>query len=154
MSYAELEQELSAAQDGQRSVPIAETLDMLYSSGFGRDDLYDLRHAVAARAAAGGLPSARAADLAFAVNELACNSILYGGGTGTLRMWRDEHRIICEVRDRGLIEEGAAAGRRPAPGSIGGAGLWLVKRLTDLVEISSGPKSGTVVRVHMILPRS
>jgi anti-sigma regulatory factor (Ser/Thr protein kinase) len=154
LPYAELEQELSPARDAQLPAPLPEPPEMLYSSGFSRDDLYDLRHAVAAHATAGGLPGERADDLALAANELACNSVLHGGGTGTLRLWRDEHRIVCEVRDRGLIDEDARVGRRPVPGAIGGAGLWLVNQLTDLVEVRSSPESGTVVRVHMVLPRT
>lgn len=131
------------------STPLPEpTTAVLFRAGFDRESLHILRDEVAAHAAAQGLGSRRVTDLAFAAHELACNSVLHGGGTGTLRLWREHGRICCEVRDKGLIEDGLVGRRRPA-GSIGGAGLWLVNQLADLVQIRSASAFGTVVRIQM-----
>ena len=121
-----------------------------YRTGFDRDSLHILRKEVTAHAAAEGLDGQRVTDLAFAVHELACNSVLHGGGVGTLRLWREGGRVVCEVRDKGLIDDCLAGRRRPA-GAIGGAGLWLVNQLADLVQIRSAPDMGTVVRIQMAL---
>jgi hypothetical protein len=40
--------------------------------------------------------------------------------------------------------------RKPPPGASGGHGLWLVRQVCDLVELTSDA-SGTTVRMHMTL---
>ena len=94
------------------------------------------------------LPADRRGDLVLAVNELATNSISYGGGRGTLRMWRERGELLCEVRDRGHIRDPLVGRVEPAPEQPSGRGLWLVNQLCDLVQIRSSPR-GSVVRVHM-----
>lgn len=110
--------------------------------------LGEVRSLVAQRGAAAGLAESVREDLVLAVNELVTNSVQYGGGGGSLRVWRDEGELVCEVRDRGFIED-PLVGRLPPPvDQYGGRGLWLVNHLCDLVQIRSSP-SGTVVRVRM-----
>jgi anti-sigma regulatory factor (Ser/Thr protein kinase) len=110
--------------------------------------LRELRSFVADHAARAGLASDRVDDLVLAVNELATNSVLHGGGRGTLRAWSDGDTVIHEVRDRGRIEEPLVGRRRPARGQAAGRGLWVVNELCDLVQLRSSP-AGTVVRLHM-----
>jgi len=86
-------------------------------------------------------------ELVLAVNELATNSIRYGGGQGTLRVWRENRELLCEVSDGGYIEDPLVGRRRPAPDAQSGRGLWLVNNVCDLVQIRSS-QAGTVVRVH------
>ncbi|HEU5332954.1 MAG TPA: sensor histidine kinase [Actinocrinis sp.] len=141
----------ATSREAMFSAPLPEpTRPVLYSSGYDRDSLHILREEVAAHSATAGLNGRRVTDLSFAVHELACNSVLHGGGTGTLRLWREGDRVVCELRDKGVIEDGLVGRRRPA-GAIGGAGLWLVNQLSDLVQIRSGPDLGTVVRIQMAL---
>jgi len=121
-----------------------------YRAGFDRDSLHVLRKEVTAYAAAEGLDRQRVTDLAFAAHELACNSVMHGGGAGTLRLWREGGRLVCEVRDKGVIEDCLVGCRHPG-GAVGGAGLWLVNQLADLVQIRSAPDFGTVVRIQMAL---
>jgi hypothetical protein len=64
-----------------------------------------LRTLVAEQAQAADLAPARSADLVFAVNELATNSIRHGGGSGELELWITPRRVIAEVRDRGRIAD-------------------------------------------------
>jgi anti-sigma regulatory factor (Ser/Thr protein kinase) len=116
--------------------------------GFQQTSVPAVRTFVTERAEEAGLAAHRTADLVTAVNEAATNSVLYGGGAGVVRCWRDDGTLVCEVRDRGHIEQPLVGRRRPDPGVMGGQGLWLAHQLCDLVQLRSG-SSGTVVRLHM-----
>jgi anti-sigma regulatory factor (Ser/Thr protein kinase) len=132
--------------DGSLSDPPAEREELAYTArGLGA-----IRSLVAKRAAAAGLAPEPREDLVLAINELVTNSVQYGGGGGTLAIWTEADAFVCEVRDRGYIED-PLVGRLPPPvEQHGGRGLWLVNHLCDLTQIRSAP-SGTVVRVHMRL---
>jgi anti-sigma regulatory factor (Ser/Thr protein kinase) len=107
-----------------------------------------VRSLVAKRAAEAGLDETAREDLVLAINELVTNSVQYGGGGGTLRIWQEAGALVCDVRDRGFIDD-PLVGRLPPPvDQHGGRGLWLVNHLCDLVQVRSSPE-GTVVRVHM-----
>jgi anti-sigma regulatory factor (Ser/Thr protein kinase) len=114
---------------------------------FTRDGLAQVRRRVENAAALVGLPADRTADLVLAASELAANSVLHGGGTGTMRVWRDGDRLVVEVEDRGWIGEQLVGRVRPLPTQQGGLGLWLANQLCDLVQIRSGA-NGTTVRLH------
>ncbi len=111
------------------------------------------RRTVGEIAVAGGLDEDRAADLVLAVGELGANSIVHGGGGGTVRIWSTTGAVICDVVDHGWIVDPLAGSRRPAPTVESGRGLWLVHALCDLVQVRSDP-TGTTVRVvvHRSLP--
>jgi anti-sigma regulatory factor (Ser/Thr protein kinase) len=113
--------------------------------------LAGLRELVSGYAAAAGLDPARTGDLTLAVDEVATNSLRHGGGRGTLRIWREEGALVCEVRDAGRIEDPLAGRERPPPDRDGGRGLWMVNQLCDLVQLRSFP-GGAVVRLHFYLP--
>jgi anti-sigma regulatory factor (Ser/Thr protein kinase) len=101
------------------------------------------------RERAAGLGQERLAGLLVAVTEAATNSVRYGGGSGSLRIWREPDRLICEVRDAGRIADPLAGRRRPPAGQFGGGwGLWLANALCDLVQLRTSP-GGTIVRLHM-----
>ncbi|MGH8774503.1 MAG: anti-sigma factor RsbA family regulatory protein [Jiangellaceae bacterium] len=118
---------------------------------FGRHGVAHTRAFAVDHAAAFGMRAARLDDLALAVGELATNSILHGGGSGTLRIWAENGHVACEVRDSGHIVD-PLAGRIPAhPSQIGGRGLLLVNSLADLVRIHTEPV-GTAIRIHLRLP--
>ncbi len=106
-----------------------------------------VRTLVSARAAHAGLADEAREDLVLAVNELVTNSVQYGGGGGTLRIWTEPDALVCDVRDRGYIDDPLAGRIAPPLDQHGGRGLWLVNHLCDLVQIRSTPK-GTVVRVR------
>lgn len=109
-----------------------------------------LRPAVTDRAAAVGLGAQRARDLVLAVIEASSNSIVHGGGRGTLRSWRTARALVHEVADSGHIRDPLVGRRQPSPDEVKGRGLWLVNQLCDLVQLRSSP-AGTVVRMHMYL---
>jgi anti-sigma regulatory factor (Ser/Thr protein kinase) len=116
---------------------------------FTRNGIGAIRAVIASRSADAALGVEAGEDLVLAVNELVTNSVQYGGGGGTLRIWRDsEDTLVCDVRDRGFIRDPLVGRMRPPIDQHGGRGLWLVNQLCDLVQIRSAP-SGTVVRVRM-----
>ena len=87
-------------------------------------------------------------DLLVAVSEVASNSVVHGGGAGTLRVWHTDAGVVCEVRDRGWIRQPLAGRSRPDFQQESGRGLWIINQLCDLVQLRSSP-AGTVVRLHM-----
>jgi anti-sigma regulatory factor (Ser/Thr protein kinase) len=117
---------------------------------FGMEDLSRLRRLVAAWAEEQSLAVEGGEDLVLAVNELAINSVAYGGGRGALRMWREGGTLLCEVEDCGLMHPPLVGRIRPEPDAASGRGLWIANQLCDLVQIRSSP-GGTVVRVHKAL---
>lgn len=117
---------------------------------FDQEGLAALRQIVADHAAETSLDSSRIYDLVLSVDELASNSVSHGGGGGTLRVWRQEEALVCEVRDDGCITEPLVGRIRPLPIQLKGRGLWFANHLCDLVQIRSSP-AGSVIRLHMRL---
>jgi anti-sigma regulatory factor (Ser/Thr protein kinase) len=113
--------------------------------------LREVRERVAAVAERAGLDSLGVADLVTAASELAANSVVHGGGSGTLRLWCEGSDLLAEVEDRGRIEEPLVGRLRPGVSQEGGRGLWLANRLCDLVQIRSSA-AGTTVRLHLFAP--
>jgi len=130
------------------TAPLPEPAALRATLTFNRQGLRPVRRLVSIQAARAGFTSQPIADLVLAVEEVAANSIEHGGGSGTLRVWRDGDVLVCEVRDRGHFDDPMADRRRPAPEKDGGRGLWLANQLCDLVQVRSLP-TGTTVRLHM-----
>jgi anti-sigma regulatory factor (Ser/Thr protein kinase) len=107
-----------------------------------------VRRLVAQHAVRAGLTEPSREDLVLAVNELVTNSVQYGGGGGTLSLWQEPGALVCDVRDRGYIEDPLAGRVSPPIDQYGGRGLWLVNQLCDLLQLRSGAE-GTVARVRM-----
>lgn len=114
---------------------------------FGPSELSEVRRRVAAAAERAGMDPLGIADLVIAASELAANSVMHGGGSGTLRLWLENGSLLAEVEDRGRIEEPLVGRLRPGIAQEGGRGLWLANQLCDLVQIRSG-ETGTTVRLH------
>jgi anti-sigma regulatory factor (Ser/Thr protein kinase) len=108
--------------------------------------LSDVRAVVRGHAERFGLDPDTVAGVELAASEVATNSVMYGGGCGHLRCWTTSSAIVCELRDRGLIEQPFVGRTRPTPGQSSGYGLWLAQQLCDDVQIRSGAH-GTVVRL-------
>jgi anti-sigma regulatory factor (Ser/Thr protein kinase) len=115
---------------------------------FGDVPLDALRWFVARRGVEAGLAGSRLADLVLAVHELATNSLRHAGGRGMLRVWRERDALICDVSDRGRIDDPLVGRERPLGAQRDGRGLWLVNQLCDLVQIRCFP-TGSVVRLHV-----
>jgi anti-sigma regulatory factor (Ser/Thr protein kinase) len=95
-----------------------------------------------------GLEEERLADLAVAVDELMTNSVLYGGGHGTVAAWSAGASFVAEVRDAGWIRDPLIGRRRPTEDQWKGFGVWIVTQVCDLVQIRSS-EEGSVVRIHL-----
>jgi anti-sigma regulatory factor (Ser/Thr protein kinase) len=115
---------------------------------FDEESLSVVRHLAAEHAAGLGLAGMALENLALITAELTTNSVIHGGGTGTLTVWPEDGRVLCEVRDKGRLTD-PLAGRRPASrDQRGGRGLLLVNLVADLVRTHTGPE-GTTIRCHL-----
>jgi anti-sigma regulatory factor (Ser/Thr protein kinase) len=132
-----------------RSVPLpSPTNDAMYHTY--RSDLSQVRALVLKQAREAGLAEGRATDLVLAVSEVAANTLRHTRSSGTLAIWHDEDEVVCEIHDEGTIADPLVGRRRPARDANGGHGLWIVRQVCDLVELTSDA-SGTTVRMHMSL---
>ena len=84
------------------------------------------------------------------MSELAANSIVHGGGTGEARVWLEPNAFLCEVVDRGVIDDPMVGRRRPSPEQLNGRGLWIVNQLADQMQVHSD-EDGSVVRFRFTL---
>ena len=114
---------------------------------FGARGLAGLRDFVSEHASGIGLSAEATEDLQLAVHEVAANSVMHGGGGGALRIWADGEALICEVHDKGLIDEPLVGRARPGSDPAGGCGLWMANQLCDLVQVRTSAQ-GTTVRMH------
>lgn len=128
--------DLPAPPTGHRLIP------------FQIDTVRDIRSAALHIAATAGLDDVAADNFALAAHELAVNSVLHGGGSGTARLWASGKAAVAEVADAGLIDRPMIGRIRPAVEQENGRGVWLANQLCDLVQIRSG-SDGTVVRIHL-----
>ncbi|HVL91208.1 MAG TPA: sensor histidine kinase [Actinomycetota bacterium] len=95
-----------------------------------------------------GLDAVASANFALTAHELAINSVVHGGGGGTIDAWITPTALIGEVRDRGLIADPLTGRIRPSVDVEGGRGIWLANQLCDLVQLRSS-RAGTSVRFHV-----
>jgi anti-sigma regulatory factor (Ser/Thr protein kinase) len=127
--------------------PPTTSVDVVFRVG----SLGGVRSLVVDEAMNAGLGEARASDMVVAVNEAASNSVRYGGGQGILRIWTTADSLICQVSDRGYIDDALVGRVRPTEEAPGGRGLWMVNQLCELVQVRSLPE-GTTVRMHIRRP--
>jgi anti-sigma regulatory factor (Ser/Thr protein kinase) len=101
------------------------------------DTVAGLRDEVRGRARAEGwLADDRLDDLVLALSEVATNGVRHGGGHRELRVWLSADAVVCEVTDEGPHPPDPLAGYLPpAPGAIGGMGLWLSYQVCDSMSI-------------------
>ncbi|MFC6403136.1 ATP-binding protein [Planobispora longispora] len=107
-----------------------------------------VRGAIAEQAARHGLKGVRRSDFLLAVYESMTNAVKHAGGRGLVRLWADDGLLHCEIADRGPgIPVTAIDGDLMPPGhAIGGRGLWLIRRLSESADFTTGP-GGTTVRI-------
>jgi anti-sigma regulatory factor (Ser/Thr protein kinase) len=113
--------------------------------------LHEVRELIQEHATCAGLSAGRIADLQLAVNEVATNTLLHGAGPGTLKIWYQPDRLICEIQGPGEISDWLAGRMIPAEDTPRGRGLLVANLLCDLVEAHTHPFS-TTTRLHMRYP--
>ena len=111
-------------------------------------DLERVRRFLAVAADHAGLTGERARELTVALNEIASNSLRYGGGEGFLRIWSEDGRVVCEIRDGGSLVDPLAGREPPSVDELGSRGLWIANQLCDLVQIRLLPE-GNAIRLHV-----
>jgi predicted small metal-binding protein len=95
-------------------------------------------------AAAAGLPAQRSTRLAAAVAEI----VAAGPESAvSVRMWREKASLICEVGDRGVVDDALIGRRNGFAAPSRERGIRLANELCDLVQVRSGA-GGTTVRLH------
>jgi anti-sigma regulatory factor (Ser/Thr protein kinase) len=123
--------------------PSATTITMSADAG----SIGDLATRVFDAAAAVGLSAQRSAKLAAAVDEVANAGSRNSGAPVSIRLWQDESALVCEVGDRGTVED-LLVGRGPALATQSrDRGIRLANELCDLVQVRSN-SAGTAVRMH------
>ncbi|MFF7210602.1 ATP-binding protein [Streptomyces sp. NPDC008238] len=99
-----------------------------------------------------GLPAARRGEFVLAVNEVASNAIVHGGGRGRLMLRRTDGEVQCRVADHGPGFDAAVIPELlPGLDSRPGRGLWLARLVTDRLTIGPGPVGAVVtlaIRLH------
>ncbi|MFM9500265.1 anti-sigma factor RsbA family regulatory protein [Streptomyces galilaeus] len=120
------------------------------SFSYGGEDLPAVRQFALAQAMRLGMAGERLMDVELAVAELSTNSVVHGGGHGTLAVWAEQGQLVCEVRDAGRLTDPLAGRRPPERGQLGGRGLMLVHYVADLVRVHTGD-DGTTVRFYLSL---
>jgi anti-sigma regulatory factor (Ser/Thr protein kinase) len=135
---------IAAPFDDPLADPPAAARELWFAVG----SLGDVRELVFRVARQAGLSRDRSADLVTAVNEVATNSVRYGGGEGVLKLWTGAEWLRCEIADRGSLADPLAGRRPPRPEQRSGRGLWIANQVCDLVQVRSS-RDGTVVRLHL-----
>jgi anti-sigma regulatory factor (Ser/Thr protein kinase) len=85
-----------------------------------------------------------------AVNEIASNAIIHGGGGGLFTIVHARDGVHVEVSDHGTGFAGPLTptrnGHRQPPDALSGRGLWLAECLCPDIGLTSSP-SGVTVRI-------
>jgi anti-sigma regulatory factor (Ser/Thr protein kinase) len=111
---------------------------------FGVTDLVTVRTHVTRSAIDAGLDADRARALTTAVTEIATNSVRHGGGRGVLLTWARPDALVCEISDRGQLDDPLIGRRTVSPEDESGRGVWLANQTCDLVQIRSTSEGCTV----------
>ncbi|MGH3669940.1 MAG: anti-sigma factor RsbA family regulatory protein [Pseudonocardiaceae bacterium] len=90
------------------------------------------------------------AELKLIVGELVARSLVYGGGSGVLRVWAERGYLVCEVRHAGRLAGLPADRVLVDPRRPEGRGLLLINHLSDLVQQHTCGQ-GTAIRVYVRL---
>jgi anti-sigma regulatory factor (Ser/Thr protein kinase) len=122
---------------------------------FDAGSLYALRSAVAAHAAAAGLPPAQVYDVVLAAHELAANAVRHGSGHGRLRLRAADGVLTCQVTDAGPAtasgDENPPAGATPWSAEHG-HGLWVIGQVASQFAVDYGPAGTTATAVFTFRP--
>lgn len=128
--------------------PLPEAPEACHRLAFG--SLRPVRSFVSAHLRAAGVAETRAADVVLAVNEIAANSLVHGGGEGVLNLWFEggscDH-LVCQVADKGQMTDPLVGRQDPTGIQRHGRGLWLVNQLCDVAQVRSFAE-GAVTRLH------
>ncbi len=109
-------------------------------------DLHRIRVLVTRAAELVGLAVTAIDNLVMAVNEIAVNVIVHGGGHGHVRINAFSRGITVEITDAGPGLPAEPNNVRPEVGATGGRGLWLARRMCPTITFIS-TRQGLTVRL-------
>jgi anti-sigma regulatory factor (Ser/Thr protein kinase) len=92
----------------------------------------------------------RIADLLLVTTELATNSLDHAMSACRLAFWYESGCVVCEARDLGFWADPLAGRRRPAAGSPGPFGLFVVNAIADLLRTHT-TADGTTIQAYLRL---
>jgi anti-sigma regulatory factor (Ser/Thr protein kinase) len=115
--------------------------------------LGNLRRTLISLARAHGVQQHVTDRLVLAVNEIASNAIIHGGGSGHLELWVEAGYLHCQVTDHGPgMPAGYEIPQWQSASATSGRGLWLAAQFCHL-EIRTGAQ-GTTVDLSVRIPDS
>lgn len=117
---------------------------------FDAGTLTEARHRASEFGKRAGMLDDRVIDLELVIAETITNSVVHGGGRGSLALWIEGRQLRAQVRDAGHITNPLAGRLPPQPFQFGGRGLLLVNHLSDLVRIHTGVH-GTTIQMDLRL---
>jgi anti-sigma regulatory factor (Ser/Thr protein kinase) len=104
---------------------------------------------LAAYAASLGQPTDVVDRVVIAVHEVLTNAVRHGRPPCRARAWCAAGVLRVRVDDTGHGRDLATAGYRPPdPASGGGMGLWVTRRLADVVHTQASTTAGAAVELH------
>ncbi|GIH95062.1 ATP-binding protein [Planobispora siamensis] len=115
---------------------------------FTQEKINTVRGAVTDYASAHGLKGVRRGDFVLAVYEAMTNVVKHAGGRGLIRMWAVGGLLICDITDSGpgIPVTSFDGDDPPSDHAPGGRGIWLIRRLSDSADFTTGPQ-GTTLRI-------
>jgi anti-sigma regulatory factor (Ser/Thr protein kinase) len=110
------------------------------------------RHQVAEAALALGLTAGESRRAEVAAGEMIANVFRHGVVPCRVRVWSDARAVFIRIDDRGDGAAVTTAGFQPPnPHRGSGAGLWVARHFSDIVQVGVGP-AGTSVELQFPLP--
>lgn len=117
-----------------------------------KGDHHGFRSLLAALAQECGMGSDRAEELVLAANEVVTNAVVHGEPPVLARCWVADGDFACEISDDGPgVADPFAGWTLPEPGSQGGWGLAVARRICDGLEVAGGGGDGSLVRLYVSL---
>jgi anti-sigma regulatory factor (Ser/Thr protein kinase) len=115
-------------------------------------DLAPARSFLRSQAQIAGLRDEEAENLVLAAFEIVTNAVFHGKPPRRLYVYREDQALVCHVHDSGTgIDNPLYAYIPPGNDPAQGRGLWLVRQLTDCLDIATDA-TGTHVRTFTLLP--
>jgi len=129
----------------------AEPGDAHYDLSF-TGDYHAFRNVLTGLALECGMGVDRAEELVLAANEIVTNAVIHGAPPVAARCWVADGDFVCEVSDGGSgVADPFAGWTLPPPGSPGGWGLAVARRICDALEVAGSDGDGSRVRLYAAL---
>jgi anti-sigma regulatory factor (Ser/Thr protein kinase) len=144
--YVEPDTYLSSHDGALSPVPDQVPLDLVVTTAA---ELRTARHRLGGYASSVGRHASTAETITIAAHEVLGNALRHGRPPCRVRAWSSGLGLHVRVDDKGHFTGIATAGYGPPATSAGsGLGLWVTRRLSDVVHTCSIPTRGTAVELQ------